>query len=186
MKAYFTASIIGKKYHLDNYHKIVDLFTTHDVEVSAGHILNVSEKDIQLQSKDKRLAFHKRLEDSINNTDFLIAETSFPSISVGYEISMALDRSKPVLILYSEGDPPSIFAYHENEKIVSEKYTKESLPGIITDFLHFVRGEADTRFTFFISSKQAAYLAKMGKKHRVPKSVYLRSLIDTDMHQRDA
>lgn len=149
-------------------------------------LLAVNEKDIQIQSKEKRLAFHKRLEDSINNADFLIAETSFPSISVGYEISMALDRSKPVLILYSEGDPPSLFAYHENEKIVSEKYTPDTLPSIVENFLQFVRGEADTRFTFYIASHQAAHLAKMGKKHRVPKSVYLRSLIDSDMRRSDA
>ena len=181
MKAYFTASIVGRKFHLKNYQKIGEILRASNVEVMDEHILNVSEKDIQMQSKDVRLKFHQKLEDSINSSDFLVAETSFPSISVGYEISMALDRGKPVLILYSEGDPPSLFAYHENEKIVSEKYTPESLPVIIADFLQFVRGEADTRFTFFISSKQAAYLAKQGKKNRVPKSVYLRSLIDRDM-----
>ena len=181
MRAYFTASIVGRKFHLGNYQKISEILRSQGVEVLDEHILKVSEKDIQMQSKDERLKVHQRLEDWINSSDFLVAETSFPSISVGYEISMALDRGKPVLILYSEGDPPSLFAYHENEKIVSEKYTTDALPAIIGDFLHFVRGEADTRFTFFISSKQAAYLAKMGKKHRVPKSVYLRSLIDKDM-----
>lgn len=181
MRAYFTASIVGRKYHLTNYQKISDILKSKDVDASDNHVLNVSEKDIQMQTKAERLKFHRTLEDAINSSDFLIAETSFPSISVGYEISMALDRGKPVLILYSEGDAPALFAFHENEKIVCEKYTAETLPAIITDFLHFVRGEADTRFTFFISSKQASYLAKMGKKHRVPKSVYLRSLIDTDM-----
>ncbi len=181
MRAYFTASIVGRKFHLENYQKIVRILESQNVEVTDEHILKVSEKDIQLQSKEQRLKFHDQLEDWINNADFLVAETSFPSISVGYEISMALDRGKPVLILYSEGDAPALFAYHQNEKIVSEMYTDESLPIIISDFLHFVRGEADTRFTFFISSKQASYLAKMGKKNRVPKSVYLRSLIDKDM-----
>lgn len=181
MRAYFTASIVGRKYHLDHYQTISATLRERGVDVADEHILRVSEKDIQMQSKDVRLTFHKKLEDWINNADFLVAETSFPSISVGYEISMALDRGKPVLILYSEGDAPALFAFHENEKIVCEKYTTETLPTIITDFLHFVRGEADTRFTFFISSKQSAYLAKMGKKHRVPKSVYLRSLIDKDM-----
>ncbi len=184
MRAYFTASIVGRKYHLEHYKRISEILRSQGVDVMDEHILNVSEKDIQMQTKDQRLKFHSMLEDWINSSDFLVAETSFPSISVGYEISMALDRGKPVLILYSEGDPPSLFAYHESEKIVSELYTNESLPAIIGDFLHFVRGEADTRFTFFISSKQAAYLAKMGKKHRVPKSVYLRSLIDRDMQEK--
>lgn len=181
MRAYFTASIVGRKFHLNKYQAIGTILRSHGVTVADEHILRVSEKDIELQSKQKRLAFHNQLEEWINTADFLVAETSFPSISVGYEISMALDRGKPVLILYSEGDAPALFAFHENERIVCEKYTQGTLPAIIADFLHFVRGEADTRFTFFISSKHASYLAKMGKKNRVPKSVYLRSLIDKDM-----
>lgn len=181
MRAYFTASIVGKKYHQAHYEQIVELLRSKGVEMISDHILNVTEKDIQLQTKDQRLKFHHDLEAQINSSDFLIAETSFPSISVGYEISMALDRGKPVLILYSEGDPPSIFAYHENQKIVCEKYTSSTLPAILTDFLRYVSGEGDSRYTFYLSSAQAAYLDKQGKKHRVPKSVYLRLLIDQDM-----
>lgn len=183
MHAYFTASIVGKKFHQKNYEHIVTLFTQKSVDISSDHILKVTEKDIQLQTREQRLKFHQTLETEINTSDFLIAETSFPSISVGYEISMALDRGKPVLILYSEGDPPSIFAYHENQKIVCEKYTLQTLDAIITDFLRYVRGEGDSRYTFYLSSSQAAYLDKQGKKHRVPKSVYLRLLIDQDMEK---
>ena len=95
-----------------------------------------------------------------------------------------MDRGKPVIVLYSEGDPPSIFAYHENEKIVCEKYTSATLDQIITDFLRYVRGEGDSRYTFYLSSKQAALLDKQGKKHRIPKSVYLRLLIDADMAKK--
>lgn len=182
MLAYFTASIVGKKYHLPNYERIIKLLHEKGVQVVHEHILKTSEKDIQLQSRSQRLAFHKNLENWINSCDFLVAETSFPSISVGYEISMALDRGKPVLILYSEGDPPSIFAYHENEKIVCEKYSESTLEPIVTDFIRFVHGEGDMRFTFFISSKQAAHMGKQSKKQRVPKSVYLRHLIDQDMN----
>jgi hypothetical protein len=185
MHAYFTASIVGKKHHQANYERIVQMLQDKDVDVSSQHIISVTEKDIQLQTKEQRLKFHQNLENEINASDFLIAETSFPSISVGYEISMALDRGKPVLILYSEGDPPSIFAYHENQRIVCEKYTAANLDNIITDFLRYVRGEGDSRYTFYLSSAQAAYLDKQGKKHRVPKSVYLRLLIDTDMHNQE-
>lgn len=184
MRAYFTASIVGKKHHQANYERIVDLLKAKDVDVASDHILHVTEKDIQLQTKQQRLTFHQKLEDAINSCDFLVAETSFPSISVGYEISMALDRGKPVIVLYSEGDPPSIFAYHENEKIVCEKYTPETLDQIISDFLRYVRGEGDSRYTFYLSSRQAAFLDKQGKKHRIPKSVYLRLLIDADMTKK--
>lgn len=181
MLAYFTASIVGKKYHLDKYKKIIQFLESKNIEVISEHILSATEAGIRMQSKEKRLQFHSELESWINSCNFMIAETSFPSISVGYEISLALDRGKPVLILYSEGDPPSLLAFHESEKIVCEKYSLDTLESILSDFLLYVRGGSDTRFTFFISSAQAAHLDKASRNGRLPKSAYLRHLIDEDM-----
>ncbi len=184
MNIYFTASIVGKKDYLANYKAIIDAFTAQGHAVQAEHILNITEPEIHMKTREERLKFHERLEQWIQACDFMVVESSFPSISVGYEISLALQYRKPVLLLYSIGDPPSLFAHHEDVKIVCEKYTLDTLQSIISDFLRFVQGEADTRFTFFISSKQAAYLAKQSKKLRMPKSVFLRSLIDADMDKR--
>lgn len=181
MNVYFTASIVGKKDYVNNYIAIVETLKSRGNVVQADHILNITEPEIHMKTREERLKFHKKLENWIQSSDFMVVESSFPSISVGYEISLALQYRKPVLMLYSIGDPPSLFAHHLDEKIVCEKYTKENLTTLIDDFLHFVQGEADTRFTFFISSKQAAYLASQAKKNRMPKSVYLRSLIDKSM-----
>lgn len=181
MLAYFTASIVGKKYHLDKYRKIIEILDKRNIEVIAEHILETTEAQIRLQTKKERLKFHAELEGWINSCDFMVAETSFPSISVGYEISLALQRGKPILILYSEGDPPSLMAYHESEKIVCEKYSLETLESVIFDFLLYVHGGNDTRFTFFITSKIAAYLDKVSRNKKIPKSVYLRQLIEEDM-----
>lgn len=181
MVAYFTASVVGKKYHLGDYHKIISVLEKHGLTVISDHILNVEEKDIQLQSKDRRLQFHQKLEKWISGCDIMVVESTFPSISVGYEISMALHRNKPVLVLYSEGDPPSLFQYHENERLICEKYTAETLEPIIEDFISYSRGGNDHRFTFFITAEIASYLEKVAKKLKMPKSVYLRRLIETDM-----
>ncbi len=181
MRAYFTASVVGKKPLLTKYHAILLILKSLGIEPIADHILNVEEADIHLQTKEKRLNFHKQLEDWINSCDFMIAETSFPSISVGYEISMALDRNKPILLLYSTGDPPSLFAYHESQKIICEKYTLLTLESIIAEFLNYIRSTEDARFTFYLTSKQAKHLDTQGKKQHIPKSVYLRRLIDEDL-----
>lgn len=181
MHVYFTASIVGKKDYLDNYLAIVNTLKTKGNTVQADHILNITEPEIHMKTREERLKFHKKLETWIQSADFMVVESSFPSISVGYEISMALQYRKPVLMLYSIGEPPSLFAHHEDEKILCEKYTLSTVEPIIEDFLHFVQGEADSRFTFFISSKQSAHLTKKAKQLRMPKSVYLRTLIDQDM-----
>lgn len=145
------------------------------------HIFQATEKTIRMKTKEERLAFEKQLEDWISAADFMVVESSFPSISVGYEISIAIHRGKPVLILYNSGDPPSLFAYHSDEKVICEKYTSETLKPIIDDFINFVAGNSDMRFTFFITPKIAAHLDKVSKDHKMPKSVYLRKLIESDM-----
>ena len=181
MKAYFTASVVGKPQHIREYQAIIDTLKKAGIIVQSDHIMNATESSIRMTTKEQRLAFLDKLEGWINDCDCMIVEASFPSISVGYEISLAIDRKKPVLILYSEGDPPSLFAYHHEENIICEKYTLDSIKHIIAEFLMFVKGTADMRFTVFVTPEIAMYLKKMASQEKIPKSVYLRKLIEADM-----
>jgi len=126
---------------------------------------------------EERIRFQKQLEKWLNSCDYVVAETSFPSISVGYEISLALHYGKPVLILYCEGNPPSLLAHHESEQLICEKYTLGTVTDIICDFIDYVQGATDTKFTFLINKEMNAYLDRISIKEKIPKSVYLRRLI---------
>lgn len=181
MTVYFTASIVGKKHYLSHYLAIINHLKSKNYEVVSDHIINSTSSQIISENRDERIRFQNRLEKWISDADFMIAETSFPSISVGYEISLALQQNKPVLVLYSEGNPPSLLVHHKDENLTCEKYSLSTLPEIIDDFINYVEGAADTRFTFFITSEIASYLDKVSKKEKVPKSVYLRKLIEKEM-----
>ncbi len=184
LKIYFTASIAAKDQYIDNYRKVVDYIEKKGHSIIADHILHVSESEVNHASREDRLKFHNQLEKWIHSSDALIADTSFPSISVGYEISLALRVGKPVLVLYSEGEPPSLLAHHSDEKLLCERYTAQTLPGILEDFIHYIDSKADLRFTFFITPKIASYLDTIAKKEKLPKSVYLRKLIEEDMDKK--
>ena len=181
MTIYFTASIVGKRHYLDNYLKIIEIFKSKNLKVISDHIINTTEAQIRLEKVQDRLKFHNQLEKWINSCDFVVAETSFPSISVGYEISLALHYGKPVLILYSEGNPPSLLAQHKDEKLVCKQYTLSSLSDLIADFINHVKGIDDTKFTFLITPEIASFLNRISIKGKVPKSVYLRQLIEEGM-----
>ena len=167
MNVYFTSSVVGKKDLLPNYLKIIDLLKTKGYVVQSEHIINVTEADIHIKTREERLKFHRKLETWIQRCDFMVVESSFPSISVGYEISLALQYRKPVLILYSVGDPPSLFAHHSDEKVVCDKYTSDTVEEIIDQFITFVRSASDTRFTFFVTPQIAAYLEKVSQKEKM-------------------
>jgi len=180
-KLYFTGSIAARDQYGKNYQHIVDIVKNRGHAIIADHILNVSEKEVSLKTREERLAFHTKIENWIHSSDAFIAETSFPSISVGYEISLALRVGKPVLVLYSEGEPPSLLAHHRDEKLLCEKYTPSTLSGIVDDFLVYIDAKTDLRFTFFITPKIAAFLDTIARYDKIPKSVYLRRLIEDDM-----
>lgn len=181
MRVYFTASIAGKKDYLSAYERIVGYIKGLGHEVIADHILSHTESQIRLETREERVAFQHQLEKWITSCDCMVVETSFPSISVGYEISLALHRAKYVLILYRLGDPPAIIGHGDDEKVVSERYDEESLKETIAGFLDYVRGKADTRFTFYITANQMAHLEKQAKEKRIPKAAYLRELVDRDI-----
>lgn len=183
MKIYFTASVVGKRYHLDKYKAIVAYLKSQGHEVMADHIIRTTEDEIHLETKEHREKFHKQLTGWITSSSCMVVEASFPSISVGYEISLALHWNKPILVLYSEGDPPSLLASLKEDKIICEKYNVAGLPPLLDDFLDYVAGSEDSRFTFFLSSHLAAYLEAAAKEAGVPKAVYLRGLIEADMHK---
>lgn len=181
MLVYFTASIVGKKHHLSNYLKIIDILKGKKFKVLSEHIIDTDESQIKLESKEERYKFQSQLDKWITSCDFMVAETSFPSISVGYEIALALERGKPVLILYSQGGAPTLLKEYKDEKLVCEKYIQSNLAEIIDDFINYVEGTDDTKFTFFIPAKISVFLDKISKKYKIPKSVYLRQLIEREM-----
>lgn len=183
MKVYFTASVTGKKYYLANYLKIIDILTAKKHQVISNHIIETTESQLRMEKKEERIKFQAQLEKWINACDFVVAETSFPSISVGYEIALALFHNKPVLVLYVTGHPPSLLAHYKNEKLICEKYTLPTLVDFINDFVNYVEGTNDSRFTFFITAEIASYLEKVAKREKLPKSVYLRKLIERAMRK---
>ena len=184
MKAYFTASVVGKRQNGTNYQKIIDALRVKGISVQSEHIMDATEASIRIKTKEERLAFIKKLENWISDCDCMIVETTFPSISVGYEIALGLSRGKPILILYSDGVPPSLLAAYQEDKVVCEKYTPAALPEIIDLFINFVRGATDMRFTFFITPMIATYLENLAREEKIPKAVYLRKLIERDINHR--
>lgn len=180
LQLYFTGSVAAKDQYLPNYQQIIQFVKKRDCDIVADHIFQATEQQISQTDRSELLKFHTQIEKWIYACDGMIAETSFPSISVGYEISLALRVGKPVLILYSEGKPPSLLAHHKDEHLLCEKYTAQSLPTILDEFIHYIQGNSDLRFTFFITPRIASYLDEISKREKLPKSVYLRRLIERD------
>ena len=184
MKIYFTASVFAKEKLLNQYQEIINLLQKKGHKVAADHILQATESSIRLRSNKERLTFHEKIEKYIEGCDFLVAETSYPSTSIGYEIALGIRLGKHVLVLYSGREEPLLLGQHPNEKLIAQKYTSRDMNHILDEFIQYVQGKHDLRFTFFISSRIVNYLDKISRKYKIPKAAYIRQLIEHDMKNK--
>lgn len=185
MKVYFTASVSGKDTYLDQYLNIISYVKSLGHTVTSNHITERTEAEINNLAREEILDFHEKIEKWIKGCDFMIADTAHPSVSVGYEISLALRMGKPVLVFYTNGGPPSLLRYHKDENLVTERYSLGTYRDVIKSFIHSINGKTDLKFIFLITPRIAAFLENVVYKEKMPKSVYIRKLIEKDMENHD-
>lgn len=188
MKIHFTASLTGKKIFDENYRQIFSCLKKLQCSVRATEIFSKTREEIETKNLEERIAFIKFLNESIKWCDSLIAEVSYPSTSVGYEINQALKSEKPVLALYFErkGDCPSLLKgvsdLMKEEAITLFEYNFQSLESFLRDYLEFIKARSlDKRFTMLFSPKMFVSLKKAAKGKNISMAEYIRDLIAKDI-----
>jgi 2'-deoxynucleoside 5'-phosphate N-hydrolase len=181
MKVYFTASYTGAQSFGKNYFTIVETLKRlgHDVITEAP--FNMKSDPRPKEPVEKRTEVHKRIMKEIERADLIVAETSFPSTGVGYEVTVALEKEKPVLVLHVEGRTPVLLLGADFERLRVEEYSLSNLTQVLRFSIDELSTTVDTRFNFFISPKISNYLDWVSKNKRIPRAVYLRRLIEEDM-----
>lgn len=182
MKILFVASIQGKADRLEDYQMVVDSLKQTTNEVISDHVMKYTQEDLDSWSEDQKINFHKKLFDYIKKCDMVVGEVSYPSVSVGYLISMALDLGKPTILLYKGKSEPNLLSSLVSDKLQVLNYnSKAELEKELSSSIDYASQQADVRFNFFISPQIGLYLDWISKNKRVPRAVYLRRLIEEDM-----
>lgn len=124
------------------------------------------------------IQLYRESVEAINKADVVIAETSVPSFSVGYQVALAAKMKKPTLVLNREGVERSFFASGIETGIEYRKYNKDNLSKITRDFLQENNiSVKDMRFNFFIDRQIYNYLRWTALKTGKTKAEILRSLV---------
>ena len=184
MKAYFSASVHGKKNYSENYLAIVKTLKDVGFDVYADHILKTNAEEIDKQSIDEIKNVYKALIDKIKKSDLVVAEVSTPSVSVGHEITEAINLNKPVILLSTAGgNRAMLLEGRKDGKVQSINYTMTNLVANLRKAIEEAKGNMDVRFNFFVSPKILAYLDWVAQKRMIPRSVFLRDLIEKEMRK---
>jgi hypothetical protein len=101
MKIYFACSIMGGRQDKGIYQQLVDALLADGHEVPIA--MNAGDGWRTMEGSPDPNEVYRRDTAWIDESQALVAEVSTPSHGVGYEVSYALERAKPVLCLYRRG-----------------------------------------------------------------------------------
>lgn len=183
MKIYFSAAVYAKEKYGKQYLQIVKTIEAMGHTIQHEHITN-SEKTFDKIKKHDAVdsdEYYRQAQKWINQSDIVVFEASFPSsLNIGHEITVALEKGKPVVVLYKKGFDSMFLDGLHSDKLFLVEYTDDSLAETVKDTISYAKDQSDTRFNFFLPPSLMSYMDWVAEKRKVPRSVYLRELIERD------
>jgi hypothetical protein len=181
MKIYFSASRLYKEQYSDNYNKIDKVLKESDCEVLNNTYFGPSPSGFNMPVTDRK-KLYKTMLSNLDKADFCVFEASYPStLHIGHEITVAMDKNKPVIVLYVKDHEPILFKGIDNDKVCWIEYNDENLEKLLNEAIEDAKKHMDVRFNFFVSPKILNYLDWVAQKRMIPRSVFLRNLIEHEM-----
>lgn len=178
------STIRGKSSNINTIKKMVSIIEAKDNIVYADHLLNTSQEKLDKMEDKENISFHNEILSKIKKCDIVIAECTYESFSVGYLLSYAVELGKPTIIFYSakSSAPNLVPTLLQSGKIMLVKYNDDSdLIDLIDEYVEYAKEKVDFRFNFFISPSIGRYLDWISKVKKIPRSVYLRALIEREI-----
>lgn len=119
--------------------------------------------------------------DAIENSDFVVAEISYASSGVGFQIAYSLAKKKKVLCLYKDTLNRTVSKFlkslpENHVKIV--KYDNDNLVRMLTKYFSLTKPFKLHKFNFIISEKIKDYIKWLGKEQSHSVSEKLRFLVE--------
>jgi len=182
MKIYFTAAISLSEEYGDNYKKIIEILKAEGHTVLHDHITDNSVDNVFNKTHSQNVEYYKKTLKEISKADLVVAEVSFPStLNVGHEVSLAIEKGKPVIALFLEQKNSPFFEGITSENFYYNYYLPENLEEVLPKVLDEVIKKSDTRFNFYISPEIGRYLDWVSQHKKLPRAVFLRSLLEKSM-----
>ncbi len=176
---------------IDTLRKISNIVTTRkhniiDDWVEATYDLRVN-KNSQGDAVDWASIYTGNLE-TITKADVIIAETSFDTFGVGYQVAAAVQQKKPVLLLRREDAEVDAFATGIIDSWVQKAvYNDGNLETTIGRFLDENDiAVKDMRFNFFIDRQIYNYLRWSSQKTGKTKAEVLRELVVREIDKNES
>lgn len=183
MVIFFTASLRAKATHLRQYQAIFRYLQRHHT-VLAEHVFNLEIDQVTAWSPEYHFKYYQTVLERIKTAEVVVAEVTSGSLNVGYEIGIALQQGKPVIALYEVGSQPQILEQVDQSlfetKVLAVEYRVRHLFRQLDEALNDVSRQVTQRFTLLLPHHLVRHLEIVARDRGIPRSAYLRHLIELD------
>lgn len=179
MKIGFTAAYEGRAKFKEQYKAIIKCLKTIDPSLEEWIW-----KERTTENKDSYEDVYRSKTNRVKKADVLVAEISYPSIGVGFEIFYALGEKKQVLALYFEEaqkQTSETIRGIASRYLTVKGYNLKDLSSIIEEYFRGVSKKLEVKFNCILSPRLDSYLKEKAKKEKTTKSAIVRSLIEEEM-----
>jgi len=183
MKIYFLASprvIAGKR---EFFLRVYGLLAKEDkmIDSLVKRLAKSKLEDFYKADKKERESRFRKWMGYVVRCDVVVVEASGHSMTLGYVIGKALELNKPVVALYQKGEESYFVSGIANSKLQMVEYDGDLAEGVLRKALEKAKKMVDVRFNFFVSPEILTYLDWIATNKKVPRSVFLRELIEKQM-----
>lgn len=180
MKVFFAASTSQFKDHFLTYKLIRDTIKELGHELTRDWI----EEAKEVLEKDLRVDYEEMYEDimgSILYADVGIVEGTVRGLSTGHQMTIALQKGKPLLFLHQgKGDDkfPFIVPGVNSELFIEKQYSDiKEIPNLIKEFLDLNKKGKKVRFNLVLTAKEEKYVEWASFMYKKTKTDIIRELI---------
>lgn len=186
MRVYFACSSQNVRKYLPAYNRIRNVLASLGQDIVSDWIDRAFNRTNHSRlSHREKTDIHNEGIGAIGHSDFLVADVSFPSSSVGYQVGLALSKKIPVLCLYSgefgDKEAPQVIRAINSPLLVISEYNTRNLKSIIRDFIKNLPTSKLVKFNFIATPQIAAYLDVGSKRKKISKSDFLREIVEKAM-----
>lgn len=189
MLVHFITTATSINENIDNLRLVVESLKKKGHSLAKDWIETAYE-DMQNGVQTSEQAWQSIIEEdfeAIAKADVVIADVSYDSTAIGYQIATAIQQKKPTLLILKEGKKVPPFTWNIPSSFLNRvEYNKDNLAEKITPFLEEnTISVKDMRFNFFIDRKIYNYLRWAALKSGKTKAEVLRELVQREISHKD-
>lgn len=189
-KIFFTASSDVSEEKKVRYKKIISILKGWDFDVSQ---VIFRKKEFDLPSGEINYDYiYDSVIQEINSSDLFIADISYPSSGVGYQVYHAFYQKKPIIIIFTENEqsnPSMVIQGIKSKRLLTLKYRNiNDLEKTLLPLVLKTKSQLKVRFHLVIDNKEYSFIETTAKNLGISKTEYFKILIrsasENDLNDR--